>query len=289
MATDKRERQRANKAAKAEAEEIETAVEERKTKATRWGLLVVPAVILILILFFACGGDDDDGGGESFPTGAENVDATAAGPSFDVEGVVDPELITRGDIPDDFVPWAGTGALSETTPFLREGIYDNPPPMTIDTAKSYEAVIETNRGTMRVVLFDDEAPVTVNNFVNLARDGYYDGVSFHRVMEDFMAQGGDPGGTGAGGPGYSFDDELDTGFEFDSRGQLAMANSGVNTNGSQFFITFTTTEWLTGLHTIFGELVEGDEVLDLIRLRNPGTEPDSVSGDIMISVEIIES
>ncbi|MCA9996245.1 MAG: peptidylprolyl isomerase [Anaerolineales bacterium] len=139
--------------------------------------------------------------------------------------------------------------------------------MTIDTSKSYEAVITLAKGgEMRLKLFDDEAPVTVNNFVFLATQGFYDGVPFHRVIPDFMAQGGDPTGTGTGGPGYEFEDEVDTGLAFDRRGLLAMANAGPATNGSQFFITFAPATHLNGLHTIFGELIEGDDVLSGITL-----------------------
>ncbi|MCP4426116.1 MAG: peptidylprolyl isomerase, partial [Chloroflexi bacterium] len=126
--------------------------------------------------------------------------------------------------------------------------------MVIDTAKSYEAVITVaGKGDMRLTLFDDEAPLTVNSFVFLANQGYFDGLTFHRVIADFMVQGGDPTGIGSGGPGYQFEDETDAGLSFDRRGLLAMANSGPATNGSQFFITFVPTPHLNGLHTIFGE------------------------------------
>ncbi|MCA9917021.1 MAG: peptidylprolyl isomerase [Anaerolineales bacterium] len=157
--------------------------------------------------------------------------------------------------------------------------------MTIDTSKTYEAIITTEKGEMRFRLFDDEAPVTVNNFVFLANQGFYDGTSFHRVLEDFMAQGGDPSGTGAGGPGYEFEDEFDDNLTFDRRGLLAMANAGPATNGSQFFITFVETPWLNGLHTIFGELIEGDDVLSAITLRDPGSD---TPADIIERIDIVE-
>lgn len=178
----------------------------------------------------------------------------------------------------------GERPLASIPPDQREGYYDAYPDMVIDTNKTYEAVIKTNKGEMCFRLFDDEAPLTVNNFVFLANQGFYDGTTFHRVLADFMAQGGDPSGTGAGGPGYEFADETDTGLSFDRRGLLAMANAGPNTNGSQFFITFAPTPWLDGLHTIFGELIEGDDVLSSLTLRDPAapTGPADVIEQIVI-------
>jgi len=165
--------------------------------------------------------------------------------------------------------------------------WDSPPTMQIDPAKSYEAVFKTEMGDFRVRLFPDEAPVTVNNFVFLARQGYYNNTTFHRVLPGFMAQGGDPTGTGAGGPGYSFEDEFDPDLQFDRPGLLAMANRGPDTNGGQFFITYAPTPHLSGLHTIFGEVVEGAEVLNGLRPRDPSANPD-YEGDRLVSVEIIE-
>jgi peptidyl-prolyl cis-trans isomerase B (cyclophilin B) len=126
-----------------------------------------------------------------------------------------------------------------------------------------KATLETNHGTIAVELFPDDAPKTVDNFVNLARDGFYDGVIFHRVIPDFMIQGGDPTGTGSGGPGYSFEDEINAHKVV--RGALAMANAGPNTNGSQFFIvTADACPWLDGKHTVFGRVSDGMEVVDEI-------------------------
>jgi cyclophilin family peptidyl-prolyl cis-trans isomerase len=140
----------------------------------------------------------------------------------------------------------------------------------LEPDKDYQAIIVTNKGNMRLDLFEDQTPKTVNNFVFLARNHFYDGVVFHRVLQDFMAQTGDPTGTGTGGPGYEFEDEIVDTLKFDKRGLLAMANAGPGTNGSQFFITFVETPHLNGLHTIFGELVEGDDVLSNIKLIDPG-------------------
>ena len=179
----------------------------------------------------------------------------------------------------------GERPLANITPAERNNYYNAPPEMVIDTDKTYEAIITTNKGEMRLRLFDDEAPITVNNFVFLANQGFYDGTSFHRVLEDFMAQGGDPSGTGSGGPGYEFEDEFDDNLTFDRRGLLAMANAGPGTNGSQFFITFVETPWLNGLHTIFGELIEGDDVLSAITLRDPGSD---TPADTIERLEIVE-
>jgi cyclophilin family peptidyl-prolyl cis-trans isomerase len=166
--------------------------------------------------------------------------------------------------------------------------WSSPPPMQIYPAKSYEAVFTTELGDFRVRLFAEQAPITVNNFVFLAMQGYYDNTTFHRVLPGFMAQGGDPTGTGAGGPGYTFEDEFDPDLQFDRAGMLAMANRGPDTNGGQFFITYAPTPHLTGLHTIFGEVVEGAEVLDKLTPRDPQANPDFL-GDRLISVEIIET
>jgi peptidyl-prolyl cis-trans isomerase B (cyclophilin B) len=126
------------------------------------------------------------------------------------------------------------------------------------------AHFDTDRGPIRIELYPDKAPLTVANFVNLAQRGFYDGLDFHRVINDFMVQGGCPQGTGTGGPGYKFEDEANNGVSHE-RGVLSMANAGPNTNGSQFFITHVATPWLNGKHTVFGKVVEGMEVVDSIR------------------------
>ncbi len=145
--------------------------------------------------------------------------------------------------------------------------YPSPPAMQIDTSKTYTATISTEKGDIVLELFAKEAPKTVNNFVFLSRDKFYDGVTFHRVIKDFMIQGGDPTGTGTGGPGYKFEDEVDpkqNPHRFDAPGVLAMANAGPNTNGSQFFITHVPTPHLNGKHTIFGRVTKGQDVVDKI-------------------------
>ena len=197
-----------------------------------------------------------------------------------------PELLPEREAEPVAGAIAGERPLAAIEPAARNAYYSERPPITIDTSKEYEAVIRSEQGDMRFRLFDDEAPVTVNNFVFLATQGFYDGTTFHRVLADFMAQGGDPTGTGTGGPGYQFEDETDNGLTFDRRGLLAMANAGPGTNGSQFFITFAPTPHLNGAHTIFGELIAGDDVLAGLRLRDPlaATEP----GDRIERIDIIE-
>jgi peptidyl-prolyl cis-trans isomerase B (cyclophilin B) len=154
--------------------------------------------------------------------------------------------------------------------------YSVPPPMTIDTTKQYTATIETEKGDLVLELFASDVPMTVNNFVFLAREGFYNGLTFHRVVADFVVQGGDPAGDGFGGPGYEFDDEITEHSHV--AGALSMANSGPNTNGSQFFITYTPQHHLDGDHSVFGQLIEGMDVLERIE-----------QGDVMIRVTIEET
>ncbi len=147
--------------------------------------------------------------------------------------------------------------------------WSTPPAMQIDPKKKYRAHMETDNGTMVIELFADKTPVTVNNFVSLSRGGYYDGTIFHRVIWNFMAQGGDPTGTGRGGPGYKFQDEFHPSLKHNKRGILSMANAGPGTNGSQFFITHGPTPHLDNRHTVFGQVVEGEDVLMSIPERDP--------------------
>jgi cyclophilin family peptidyl-prolyl cis-trans isomerase len=165
--------------------------------------------------------------------------------------------------------------------------YSAYPPMTIDASKQYFALVKmANGGEFTIQLFPDKAPKTVNSFVFLAREGYFNGVTFHRVLDGFMAQGGDPTGTGMGGPGYEFENE-DSDLTFDKEGVVAMANAGPDTNGSQFFITFGPTPQLNGGYTIFGQVIEGMDVVNAITRRDPDTNP-SFAGDAMESITITE-
>lgn len=187
-----------------------------------------------------------------------------------------------------YVPWGSLGASPDEGAVSGEiKQYDAPPAMTIDLEKNYFATIEMeNGGKIVIELYPDKAPLAVNNFVFLAREGFFNGVTFHRVLEGFMAQTGDPTGTGAGGPGYQFANE-DNNLTFDKEGVVAMANAGRDTNGSQFFITFGPAEWLNGGYTIFGQVIEGMDVVNNITLRDPQQNP-PFEGDKIISVTISE-
>ena len=165
--------------------------------------------------------------------------------------------------------------------------WSTPPAMQIDPKKQYKARMETYKGTMVIELFADKTPITVNNFVFLSREGYYDGVIFHRVIGNFMVQGGDPTGTGRGGPGYKFGDEFDASLKHDKRGILSMANAGPATNGSQFFITHGPTPHLNGKHTVFGVVVEGLDVLMSIPERDPGNVNAPAVKIISVTIEEI--
>ena len=165
--------------------------------------------------------------------------------------------------------------------------YDSPPEMIIDTEKTYQAIFKTEKGDITIDLFADKTPKTVNNLVFLAREGFYDNTTFHRVIGGFMAQGGDPTGTGRGGPGYRFEDEFDSSLTFDKEGILAMANAGPGTNGSQFFITYGPTPHLNNNHTIYGQVTAGMDVVKAIRERDPGR--DRNPGDVIKTIEIVES
>jgi cyclophilin family peptidyl-prolyl cis-trans isomerase len=155
--------------------------------------------------------------------------------------------------------------------------------MSLDLTKHYQARVHTDVGDMLIDLYADRAPRTVNNFVFLARAGFYDNVTFHRVIPNFMVQGGDPTGTGSGGPGYKFADEFNPSLRHDGPGVLSMANAGPNTNGSQFFITHVATPWLDDKHSVFGRLVEGQDVLMAIPPRDP-----NVRGAPAVHIQSIE-
>jgi peptidyl-prolyl cis-trans isomerase B (cyclophilin B) len=160
---------------------------------------------------------------------------------------------------------------------MAEKQWDAPPEMQIEESKDYSVTIVTSRGTIELALYPKHAPKTVNNFVFLAGEGFYDGVKFHRVIDDFMIQTGDPTGTGRGGPGYRFGDEVKGNPLKHERGVISMANAGPDTNGSQFFITHVPTPHLNGKHTVFGKVKKGLDVVDAIR-----------QGDTIVSVEVAE-
>ncbi len=229
------------------------------------------AISLVAIAAVACGSDDDPAVVGSEPTqGGLPVATSTSAPSG--------ELLQPGDNPA-----APVGAL--------------------DTSKSYTATFKTEKGDIVVELLDDIAPIYVENFINLSRIGFYDGVTFHRVIQGFMAQGGDPTGTGSGTPGYRFPDQFHPDMRHDGPGVLSMANAGLNTNGSQFFITHIATPNLdpfnadgtpkqcsspaVSCHAVFGRVIEGMDVVLDIRLRDPARDPNP--GDVINTIEITES
>lgn len=237
--------------------------------------LLVSAISLLGIAAIACGSDGN--GNANAPTSTPGLPVATA--------TVPPELFRM----------------------LEPGDSPAPPVGALDTSKSYTATIKTEKGDIVIELLDDIAPMFVENFVNLSRIGFYDDTTFHRVLENFMAQGGDPTGTGTGSPGYRFPDQFHPDMRHSGPGVLSMANSGPNTNGSQFFITHVATPWLDpyengqlkrcgqrdingrpiSCHGVFGQVIEGMDVLLSIRLRNPGGDPNP--GDRIITVEIQES
>lgn len=182
----------------------------------------------------------------------------------------------------------GGGTPSKPSPSSQPApkTYSQPPQMVIDPNKKYTAIIETSKGNLELELFAKDVPKTVNNFVFLAREGFYDGSTFHRVIPDFMAQGGDPTGTGAGGPGYRFADEFTSHGHV--TGAISMANAGANTNGSQFFICYAPQPSLNGRHSVFGQLTNGMDVLKKLTPRDPSTNP-QFKGDTINRITIKES
>ena len=187
-------------------------------------------------------------------------------------------------------PVAATPIEREETLDVTEKLnrWSAPPEMQIDPSKCYSATFETDVGNFVIELTADKTPITVNSFVFLAREGYYDNTTFHRVIPDFMAQAGDPSGTGTGGPGYTIQDEFDQTLRHDGPGILSMANVGrPNTGGGQFFITFGPTPWLDNAHAVFGRVTEGMDVVQSIRIRDPQSDPNP--GTSLHSVTITET
>lgn len=219
-----------------------------------------------------------------------STDTTTPPASTDTKPTATPEVTALGPVPTGYT----------LLPFLTEKPvreFKAEPAMALQAGKDYYALIDTNRGQVLVDLYEQETPVTVNNFVTLARNHFYDGIRFHRVIDGFMAQTGDPKSVddaqkaswGTGGPGYSFADEFRTKLTFNSPGILAMANSGPATNGSQFFITFVPTDFLNGKHTIFGKVVTGDDILPKLTRTMDQSNADIAGAvaDKIISVRIL--
>ena len=215
----------------------------------------------------------------------EDGTTTAATP----EQTVAPTAAPAGSTP------ASPTTTQPATPTIvtaRESVqrqYSNAPAMALDAASGYTADFRTNYGNFRVELLASQTPITVNNFVFLAQQRFYDGLTFHRVIDGFMIQGGDPTGTGGGGPGYQFGDEIVPGIVFDAPGKLAMANAGPGTNGSQFFLTVGAADWLNGNHTIFGVVTEGQSVVDAISRASTNASDVPLSPVMIERIDIIQT
>ena len=283
---------------------------------TRSGALMRRLLLALTLLvggaaLSGCGPDANDVAGttsNASPSEGTSTAGDASTSEVEASGDVDADASTRdaaepttedasaGPEPADEQE-SGDAARSENAS-VPEGPYLVVPPLTdtpqttfdgaeevLEPDADYAARIVTSKGPIIVELYEDRVPNTVNNFVFLALHRFYDGVPFHRVLEDFMAQTGDPTGTGRGGPGYRFEDEIDPELTHDGKGVLSMANAGPNTNGSQFFITFTATPWLDGKHAVFGKVVEGLDVLDELTRIDPG-RPAGKTPDTIEKVEI---
>ena len=198
-----------------------------------------------------------------------------------------PFLVLNGYPFNAPVSYGNLKAVFAATLLEREQFTDCPP-MTIDPDKKYIATVETEKGDIEIELYAKEAPMAVNNFVFLARNGWYDGVTFHRVIPDFVAQTGDPSGTGLGGPGYAFDNEISPNLKFDGPGVVGMANAGPGTNGSQFFIAYKALPNLDGGYTIFGQVISGMDVVKALTPRDPTQSMTLPDGDKIITIKIQE-
>ena len=237
--------------------------------------LVVVAIFIVLGFMLA---SNRPGSGQS---AAPTVDAFSAAPTLAAAAGVP----TAASAPAETAP---TVAAAGAAPAGQPLTYSAPPPMTIDPAKSYSATITTPRGDFVVKLRPDLAPQTVNSFVFLARAGFFNGLTWHRVLENFMAQGGDPTGTGGGGPGYTVPDEFTDKVRFDKPGIMAMANTGQpNSGGSQFFVTTAPADYLDGKYTIFGEVTQGQDIVNGIPLRDPQQNP-TTPGEQIVKITIDE-
>ncbi len=257
-----------------------------------WILLIVLAALALA----ACGGGNDrddanDDAAPDPPPAEESAveDAAAEDAPEEAEPVEDEvadqppaePVAASGQTPADICAEATADLAEPDTRQFDAADY------VLTEGVDYGAVICTEGGPILLDLYEEQTPETVNNFAFLAGEGYYNNTTFHRVLPGFMLQGGDPTGTGAGDPGYSFDDEIVDDLVFDRPGLLAMANSGANTNGGQFFITYAATDWLNGMHTIFGEVLQGIEVAELLTARNPDQGP-TYEGDALETVVIVE-
>jgi len=264
---------------------LQSSLSRSGTSNPPWLIIgAVVAVIVIIVVLVVLGLGRGQGAPSEPEAPATEVAATAV--IADADAAEHPASDSAADADEDNANNTERNSDMPSEVAARNGMYSAPPSMQIDTSKVYFATFETEKGDIVVELFDDKVPNTVNSFVFLAREGFYDNTMFHRVIADFMVQGGDPTGTGSGGPGYRFADEFDPSLKHDGPGVLSMANSGPGTNGSQFFITLAATAWLDGHHTVFGKVVEGMDVLTSISLRDPQTA--STPGDRVKTISIEE-
>jgi cyclophilin family peptidyl-prolyl cis-trans isomerase len=271
--------------------------------------LFAALVILVSLAILGCSGSSPTAatGGNSEPTttsdGVSPIQATAAALQATLAATLTPAPATSRASPSSptlmpsstLAPTAITGptsvpVLSQCAPGEGDGKqYPQPPAMAINAGNSYVATMDTNKGKIVIELLPEESPITVNNFIFLARECFYDDVIFHRVIPGFMIQGGDPLGQGTGGPGYRFADETSSSLAFSTPGLLAMANSGPNTNGSQFFITTVPTPHLSGNHTIFGRVTEGQDIVEAIALVPRSARDKPVEDVVILSIEVAET
>ncbi|MCX6043778.1 MAG: peptidylprolyl isomerase [Chloroflexi bacterium] len=286
---------------------------DRKLSLSGWRPGLIAALLVLALGYAACGGSTETAAPTNTPPAVDTPAAGAAvtetttttetATTTDSTPVTQTETTTTAQV----APGAGVtqtqaisvakvpppaqlaeGAASKLEPTARNGMYKTAPEMKLDPKKYYYATFKTDQGDIKVQLFAQQSPLAVNSFIFLAREGFYNNTSFHRVLEGFMAQGGDPTGTGTGGPGYEFANETSDSLVFDRAGLLAMANAGPDTNGSQFFITFAPAPNLNGGYTIFGEVLEGADVLSKITRRDPEQNPTS-PGDTLYTVIIEET
>lgn len=205
--------------------------------------------------------------------------------------LVDGQIAAGNGLPGDYAVWDNYVSSTIAVAALAERQYDAPPEMTIDTNKLYYATVKMeNGGEFVIELLPKSAPQTVNSFVFLAQEGWFDGVTFHRVISDFMAQTGDPSASGRGGPGYTIPDEIDPALSQSEAGMVAMANSGADTNGSQWYITLGDASFLDGSYTVFGRVIEGMDVVQALTPRDPQVDPSAPPGDkiVSISIDVVE-
>ena len=248
---------------------------------------VVPLLVLVTLLVVGgiMASRDQAVAETAAPAATEPATAEGTAPEVEAEPAAEPASDAVAEAAAQPAAEPAPEPVADTGPSVVPEGYQPVAPLTderrtafdaaeqvLDPELDYAAVIETNRGAMVIDLYQDQTPVTVNNFVFLALHRYFDGIVFHRVLEDFMAQTGDPTGTGTGGPGYRFEDEIVPELGHDARGVVSMANAGPGTNGSQFFITFSATPWLDGNHTVFGRVTQGDEVLDALTRIDPASQ-----------------